>query len=600
MSPVDRRQESVPVSVSVSAPTADDGPRVSQLEHRDRTNGAHPVLPAMHELRLRNACLLYNNSLVVFTPWRGKQYTDSNRRYHNQMFNASITAHLNAIGFLPWVRRHDSTHPVGTNGFTNIFELEVDSKGEKAKSGSVGPGVINAAYWNGKKANLEGLVWSTQKTLLVRPYYKSNIFHFVQSLAVLLDRASGTSSVNVGAGIGTGTGTGTDTMRDTNVLLIDYFTSGYNLEWCDSFLESAQHWLDQTLINSNHPGTYKYFSQEQTYGLFESHLASFVPEIDAEHKMLCFEDLTLTGQGSTDVGFFRHHEALGRFRELIWQRTNPSLYESLCTAATRRGRGNDYRSCPSESILLVDKHPTPFVADNSPVLLKVTIVLRTHNRFILNYHELLEMLRSSYFNRIIDQEWLNSEHHSGISFDTLSFKEQVSIVMETDILIAVHGSVFTNAMFMSPDSAAIALMQSRHIEYVLVQVIEQGGVHFEFVPLLNQNNTSGCACVSCRGTHTGVETGTEAKAEGAYIDHMGGQVTKPSHIYPDICEGANTSLIRAAQMDCLGIRQCNPMVDLHLLETILIKMARKVFASKYKNRKNQLISTSTIVSGEGY
>lgn len=41
----------------------------------------------------------------------------------------------------------------------------------------------------------------------------------------------------------------------------------------------------------------------------------------------------------------------------------------------------------------------------------------------------------------------------------------------TDIFIGVHGSAFINvALFMAPHSVCIALMQSRHIEFVLPQV----------------------------------------------------------------------------------------------------------------------------------
>lgn len=660
----------------------------SNSRRRKRSSGDNNEvggLSVTHELHLTNVCLLRNNSLVVFTPAspappQSNVLGDFNKKSNQQqqqnvIFNASITAQLNALGFLPWIRRYDSMlAPTGNTGYTNIFELEVGSNDCELGNDSTVTDVndktnnngshrncsneVHMAKWNGKTAVLDdhAVVWSAHKAVLVRPYYKSNIFHFVQSLVDLLiqqqqvdngDRTRRRSrSSDSYSSIGSNSSGMEDIIQSVHVLLTDYFTSGYSLEWCDSFLEVVQSWLDgrdndnhsyvgrlnmhgkvdkkkdsgrsgnadvvvASFVNSvsdssissssSSPSSssplqlFSYYSQEQIYSLFESPMASSIPAIDADHKILCFEEVQITGQGNTDIGFFHDRNLLYAFREHLWGRVAPSLFISICATESYREEALDSSMCsdiPDTSGTETGSDAGIGIDTDSPrpplslpfVLLKVTVVLRTHNRYILNYHELIELLSSSpSLYGVIDQEWLHSEHHSGVVFDTLSFQQQMTLMMETDVLIAVHGSVFVNAMFMTPHSVAIALMQSRHIEYVLPQVINQGDVDFEFVPLLNQDNTGGCGCASC------------VNEQGQVIDHQGNPVKNSGHIYLDICEDPSTSLIRAGQMDCLGIRQCNPIIDLPLFESVLIKSMRKILISKYKNRPNRLISTSTIV-----
>jgi hypothetical protein len=516
--------------------------------HWDSTSQPTPVLHMTH------TCLLRNNSLVVFTA--GGDDPNNGPGSANTLFTESQSKLLNNAGFLPWIRRYDSSRPRGDRGFTNIFEVGV-------RAGEV--------RWNGKSASLGDVVWVRHKAVLVRPFYKSNIFHFVQSVAALLDMGGdGGSSSTADAASALD--------RDELVLLPEYFTTGYNIEWCDAFLEVAQQWVDRR--RAARGNVHRYASQEQLHTLFEGPLASLVPAIDAEHKILCFEQVELTGQGNTDAGFFKDRETLYRFREHVWASTNPTLFRSICASSYRRV-ALEPTLCPLDLDVVAPASSAP-----EPVLLKVTFVLRSHNRFILNYHELLAVLRSPALQGVVDQAWLDADRHRGVVFDTLPFREQMALMLQSDVLIGVHGSVFANAVFMAPHSAAVALMQSRHIEYVLPQVVEQGDVSFHFVPLLDQNRTGGCACVSCRN------------ARGEPVDAQGRVVTKPGHIYPDVCRAPESSLIRASQMDCLGIRQCDPLVDTRLFETVLVRAVRKILATKYRGRRSRLASTSTIVQGQ--
>ena len=46
-------------------------------------------------------------------------------------------------------------------------------------------------------------------------------------------------------------------------------------------------------------------------------------------------DAVFTGQGDTDVGFFRSREAAYMFREHVWAFASPQLFEKLCRSSGR-------------------------------------------------------------------------------------------------------------------------------------------------------------------------------------------------------------------------------------------------------------------------
>lgn len=146
----------------------------------------------------------------------------------------------------------------------------------------------------------------------------------------------------------------------------------------------------------------------------------------------------LTGQADSDVGFFPNADVLQNFRDFVYESQNIHSQHPMKRSSCGR------------------------------VLLKVTIVLRMQNRRILNLPALCRMLESEFGSEWLDLMWLNTHI---VTMEQLSFEQQVQLMADTDILISVHGSVFANCIFQRPHSAAIAIMQSRHMEYVLPQVI---------------------------------------------------------------------------------------------------------------------------------
>ena len=221
------------------------------------------------------------------------------------------------------------------------------------------------------------------------------------------------------------------------------------------------------------------------------------------------------GQGDSDVGFFHNASIAREFRTHLWRHVLGSGTGSGPTQGGIGGMGGmgytpeEGKSDTQTQTQAQSKSKSKSKHTHEPQeqnqnqkdngkgkgngkgngkrLIKVTIVLRTTNRFILNFNEVLQLLgysdsntgigiSGSPFEHTLDYTWLST--HASIVMDTLSFKEQVELMRKTDIFIGTHGTVFTNALFMESHSVAIALMQSRHIEFVLPQVTDPDAISY--------------------------------------------------------------------------------------------------------------------------
>ena len=179
--------------------------------------------------------------------------------------------------------------------------------------------------------------------------------------------------------------------------------------------------------------------------------------IYTDYTLIYSAGSTITGQGHSQQGYFLDRKTLTEFRSFVWSHTIDDVDYGVCDDS---GVGDFPPSqTPSQTQTL---YSTP----NKTRLLTVTILIRTFNRYITNYDEIYTLLQS--YNNILDMEWL--EEHRAVVMDSLSFAQQVKLMRDTDIVISVHGTALVNSVFMQPYSVAIALMQSRHVEYVLPQV----------------------------------------------------------------------------------------------------------------------------------
>jgi protein O-GlcNAc transferase len=78
----------------------------------------------------------------------------------------------------------------------------------------------------------------------------------------------------------------------------------------------------------------------------------------------------------------------------------------------------------------------------------VTFIDRMKTRVLLNHTEYLEDVKSSFPNVIIQE----------VDFETISFKEQLQVLRQTDILVGVHGAGLTHAMFLPPRSSVVEIL----------------------------------------------------------------------------------------------------------------------------------------------
>lgn len=60
------------------------------------------------------------------------------------------------------------------------------------------------------------------------------------------------------------------------------------------------------------------------------------------------------------------------------------------------------------------------------------------------------------------------------------------------MVIAIHGSFFTNVIFLRPQTVSIAIMPSRHIEYAVAQLAVLSEVSFSYLHLLDVNRLVNC------------------------------------------------------------------------------------------------------------
>jgi protein O-GlcNAc transferase len=84
--------------------------------------------------------------------------------------------------------------------------------------------------------------------------------------------------------------------------------------------------------------------------------------------------------------------------------------------------------------------------------LTVTFIERKGSRRLLNQESLFSTLRNTYSSENIT---LNV-----VDFATIPFREQISLVRNTDVLVGVHGAGLTHGMFLPPRSAVVEILPS--------------------------------------------------------------------------------------------------------------------------------------------
>lgn len=180
--------------------------------------------------------------------------------------------------------------------------------------------------------------------------------------------------------------------------------------------------------------------------------------------------------------------------------------------------------------------------------LKVTIALRPGpSRLILNLPEVVEWLNSQLF---IDSEWLLSHI---FPFENLLFNEQVEIMANTDIFLAVHGAAIMNCIFMQRGSVAIDVFTGRYVEYFYAAPLRESGVRLLYVFNSAKPNSS-------------------HGEDHSYCSSKGNSI--PLWCY-------DVDPLEAADINCFNIRQCSGNIGLEKLKLVVKEAQSHVLSAKY-------------------
>ncbi len=152
-------------------------------------------------------------------------------------------------------------------------------------------------------------------------------------------------------------------------------------------------------------------------------------------------------------------------------------------------------------------------------------------------------------------------------FEKLSFSDQVRFMSETDVLIGVHGGGLNNGQFMAEGSVVIDILPSNVVEYEWHNTLTTAGMHYLFLPVSNMEKES-----------------------------------KNCQVYNSKC--ANGTAYEASSMECLGIRNCDVVVNLNLLDILVRQASFLVRVMKRKSYPQQSVevkrgrSPNSFASGE--
>ncbi|KAL1889483.1 hypothetical protein Sste5346_008861 [Sporothrix stenoceras] len=106
-----------------------------------------------------------------------------------------------------------------------------------------------------------------------------------------------------------------------------------------------------------------------------------------------------------------------------------------------------------------EHHHVPFAIGPRPIAggnekdITVTFIDRRGTRQLVNHEPLFEKLQGRYPNVIIDK----------VDFATLSLRDQLRLVQDTDILVGVHGAGLTHTMFMREGAGAVVEIQPENL-----------------------------------------------------------------------------------------------------------------------------------------
>lgn len=179
--------------------------------------------------------------------------------------------------------------------------------------------------------------------------------------------------------------------------------------------------------------------------------------------------------------------------------------------------------------------------------LRVSVVVRGSNRWILNLAEILQMMEHEFAQKSklspgcvsIDMDWLAGHI---VLLEQMSFSEQVQLMRDTDILIAAHGAALTNAIFLKPQSVVIEVLTAPWYQAFYDFPSTMFGVKYMVLPMTDLARCERCLFLK------------------QCMDEM--------------------TLFERSSFLCFGMRQCSAFIDVDSFRILLLTAIRHVSLMK--------------------
>jgi hypothetical protein len=268
---------------------------------------------------------------------------------------------------------------------------------------------------------------------------------------------------------------------------------------------------------------------------FEAYLKDHLFE-NTDFDGICFDKVLLLGRSNAHVTFFGNSQLASVFRKFVYDKYDipcdaGSCREWTMQSGTGFGIDNDYQS----SFLDI-----PTIRRDRP--LRITIGVRS-DRKIGNFAELLASIRAL---GNIDEYWLDTHL---LSFEALSFEEQVRVMADSDVFISTHGASVINGLFMRTNSVVIDIFNGPFFESVFEPPLREAGVRLLYVPVIDKD----------RQTY---------------------DCPDPSTV-PQQCINASSIVLMTRDIRCVGVRRCSVYVDKQLFESVLNVAYFHILTSKW-------------------
>jgi hypothetical protein len=413
--------------------------------------------------------------------------------------------------------------------------------------------------------------WVSGSSALLSPSYSPSIFHAAQVALVLVQAACDPGHYPWIRGV-------------QRIVASGVSRTGDN--WAASLFDLVAHFLpyqlqrssvDQEEKRKNEPAAL-FFREDLPSAWAETGDNSPGDKSPGEHateeEWVCFREAVVCGSLELSTPFLASSAQAAIFREFTYQhlgltgsdpREPPALGAAMhvpvqlpdsgsagaAVSSTRSPDDSTWSSscCSSSSNSRSQADPNH--------RLRVTLLLRPLTRRVLNVPALLAMLEHT---GTVDMHWLR---RAVVYLETASFRQQVALMQNTDVLLAPHGAGLQNLIFLRPHSAVVEMMTAPWYEPGYQATALTAEILYLVLPLTDIERTRRCA-----GT------------------------------YPESCL-QHSLLVTRRSLECYGLRLCDAVIDKDALEVLLWQASQSVRLIKRDLRARRLDSDHCCRSDDG-